>query len=160
MRYAPILVQAAFLAAWVAPVAAAAHNALPAPAVIPAAAVAVATPEPRQSSAADNAMEQALSKIPVDAMVSQMLGSIDIGALAVQAEKSLLAAASGKAPEAASPERERAAQEAQAKMAAALQKQFAAVAPDLIRSLFAVVTPMLAQMRAELAGELKPASKP
>ncbi len=161
MRYATILVQAAFVAAWVAPMAATAQNALPAPILtpteIPAVAAAVATPQP---SAADKAMEQALSKMPVDAMVSQMLGSIDIGALAEQAEKSLLAAASGKAPEAAPPERERAAQEAQAKMAAALQKQFAAAAPDLIRSLFAVVTPMLAQMRAELAGELKPASKP
>ena len=152
MRYAPLLVQAAFVAALVAPMVAAAQAEPPASAVIPAGPIAVAKPEP---SAADKAIEQTLSKIPVDAIVGQLLASIDIGALAAQAEKSIVAAASGKAPDAASPERERAAQEAQAKMGAALQKQFAAVAPDVVRGLFAMIGPMLAEMRSELASEFK-----
>jgi hypothetical protein len=160
MPYAKLFAQAGATAALAAclllPIAVSAQ-------ALPSAASAPATGQvssPAEPSAADKAIENALSKIPIDAMLSQLLSSIDIGALAAQAEKSIVAAASGKAPETATSERERAAQErsaqeAQAKISAAMQKQFATFAPELIRGLFAMVTPMLAELRSELASEFK-----
>jgi hypothetical protein len=96
---------------------------------------------------ADSAVDQALANIPIEKIVGQLLGSIDFNALRAGMEQAAKDVAEGKPPQ---PGNSPALQDMQAK----LQKQIAIVGPDLMKTMLAVMGPLLAEVKNEITKEL------
>jgi hypothetical protein len=93
---------------------------------------------------AGSAVDKAMANIPIEKIIGQLLGSIDFNALSAGMEQAAKDVSEGKQPQLAdSP----ALQDMQAK----LQKQIGIVGPDLMKTMLAVMTPLLAEMKNEIA---------
>jgi hypothetical protein len=95
----------------------------------------------------DSAVDKAVANVQIEKIVLQLLGSLDLNALSADLEQAAKNVAAGKPPQITqSP----ALQDMQAK----LQKQLAVVGPDLVKTMLAVMGPLLTEMRQELSKEL------
>jgi hypothetical protein len=92
----------------------------------------------------DAAIDKALANMPVEKIMHQMLGSVDVSALTQQIEQAAKDVASGKTPDLANTQ---ALQDMQAKM----QKNMAEIAPDLARTLLGLIGPLMTEMKSEMA---------
>jgi hypothetical protein len=92
---------------------------------------------------ADSAVGKAIANIPIEKIIGQLLGSIDFNALSAGMEQAAKDAAEGKQPQLTS---NPALQDMQAK----LQKQIGIVGPDLMKTMLAVIGPLMAEMKNEI----------
>ncbi len=98
------------------------------------------------NSQADSAVDKAIANIPIEKIIGQLLGSIDFNALSAGMEQAAKDTAEGKQPQWAN---NPALQDMQAK----LQKQIGIVGPDLIKTVLAVMSPLMAEMKNEITKE-------
>ncbi len=95
----------------------------------------------------DSAVDKAVANIPIEKIIGQLLGSIDFNALSAGMEQAAKDVAEGKQPDLA---KTPALQDMQAK----LQKQIAIVGPELLKTMLAVMGPLMAELKNEVAKEL------
>jgi hypothetical protein len=95
---------------------------------------------------ADSAVDQALANLPIEKIMGQLLGSIDFNALSAGMEQAAKDVAEGKPPQLGNSP---ALQDMQAK----LQKQIGVLVPDLMKTLLAVMGPLMAEMKNEMTKE-------
>ena len=103
-----------------------------------------------QTTAPAGAADQALESVQIERLLGQVLGSIDLNAVAQEVERSVADAAAGKPP------RDPAQNPALREMQARMQAQMAELAPQLVRGLLAAMTPLLAELKAEIGRDLAP----
>jgi hypothetical protein len=102
---------------------------------------------------ADSAVDQALANIPIEKIVGQLLGSIDFNALRAGMEQAAKDVAEGKQPDLTqSP--------ALQDMQAQLHKQIGMVGPDLLKTMLAVMGPLMAEIKNDMAKEFAQQAAP
>jgi hypothetical protein len=101
----------------------------------------------------DSAVDKAVANIPIEKMIGQLLGSIDFNALSAGMEQAAKDVAEGKQPDLT---KNPALQDMQAK----LQKQIAIVGPDLLKTMLAVMGPLMAEIKNDIAKEFPQQAAP
>lgn len=101
----------------------------------------------------ESALDKAVANMPIEKLLAQLLGGIDFNALSVGMEQAAKDVAEGKQPELA---KTPALQDMQAK----LQKQFGIVGPELMKTMLAVMGPLLAELKNDISKELGPEAAP
>jgi hypothetical protein len=101
----------------------------------------------------DSAVDKAVANIPIEKIIGQLLGTIDINALSVGMEQAAKDAAEGKQPDLT---HNPALQDMQAK----LQKQIGIVGPDLLKTMLAVMGPLMNEIKNDMAKEFAQQAAP
>jgi hypothetical protein len=105
-------------------------------------------PSDSLDSAMDSALDKTLANLPLEKMLGQMLTSIDVPALSASLEQAAKDVAAGKSPQ---PGNSPAVQEIQATM----QKRMATLAPELVKSMLALIGPVMHEIKSELARDIQ-----
>jgi hypothetical protein len=102
---------------------------------------------------ADSAVDKAIANIPIEKIIGQLLGSIDFNALGAGMEQAAKDVEQGKQPDLTN---NPALQDMQAK----LQKQIGIVGPDLLKTMLAVMSPLMDEIKNDIAKEFSQQAAP
>lgn len=110
-------------------------------------------PAPAAKKQAESTLDKAVANMQIEKLLAQLLSGIDFNALSTGMEQASKDVAEGKQPDLTK-------NPALQDMQAQLQKQIGIVGPDLMKTVFAVMGPLMAELKNDITKELGTAATP